>query len=157
MRSRYRAGLLEGITRQRARAMRINQTNAEKLLWSRLRRRSIGDMRFRRQPPLYGFITDFCCLERRLVIELDGDSHAEQPDYDAWRTERLVQRGFRVLRFFNEEVKNNLEGVIEAIWQAVQAPPPLPSPVSNNGGGNQKKYQSLKPGDDRFMHLAQRA
>ena len=58
------------------------------------------------------------------MVELDGDSHAEQPEYDAWRTERLVQRGYRVVRFFNDEVQNNLEGVIEAIWQAVQSPPP---------------------------------
>jgi len=99
MHSRYRAGPLKGITRQRARAMQINQTNTEKLLWSKLRRKSIGDMRFRRQHPLYGFITDFCCLERRLVVELDGDSHAEQPDYDAWRTERLVQPGFESCAF----------------------------------------------------------
>jgi very-short-patch-repair endonuclease len=138
MRSRYKGGLLEGIARDRARQMRANQTSAEKLLWSKLRRKSIGNARFRRQHPLYGFITDFCCVEHRLVIELDGDSHAEQSQYGAWRTDKLVQRGFRVIRFFNDEVQNNLEGVIEAIWQAMQTPPPLPSPVSNNGGGDQK-------------------
>ena len=138
MRSRYKGGLLEGIARDRAREMRSNQTSAERLLWAKLRRKSMGNARFRRQHPLYGFITDFCCLERRLVVELDGDSHAEQPEYDAWRTERLTERGFRVLRFFNDDVQNNLDGVMDAIWQAVQAPPPLPSPVSNNGGGDQR-------------------
>jgi very-short-patch-repair endonuclease len=136
MRSRYKCGLLEGITRERAREMRTNQTSAEKLLWSYLHRKNISGSRFRRQHPLYGFIVDFCCIQHRLVVELDGDSHAEQLEYDAWRTGRLVQRGFRVLRFFNDEVQNNLDGVIEAIWQAMQTPPPSSSPVSNNGGGD---------------------
>jgi very-short-patch-repair endonuclease len=128
VRSRFRRGLLEGVTRQRAREMRKNLTAAEKLLWARLRRRNIG-VRFRRQYPLLGFFPDFCCIERRLVVEIDGDSHAERSQYDTWRSEQLAQRGFRVLRFFNDEVQNNLEGVMEAIWQAVQTPPPLPSPM----------------------------
>jgi leucyl-tRNA synthetase len=83
---RYKGGLLEGIARDRAREMRTNQTNTEKLLWSKLRRKNI-DAKFRRQHPLFGFIVDFCCLEHRLVVELDGDSHAETVAYDAWRTE----------------------------------------------------------------------
>jgi crossover junction endodeoxyribonuclease RuvC len=118
MRTRYKGGLLEGIARDRAREMRANQTNTEKLLWSKLRRKNINT-RFRRQYPLYGFIVDFCCIEHRLVIELDGDSHAETVGYDAWRTEKLKERGYRVLRFFNDEVQKNLDGVVEAIWQAV--------------------------------------
>jgi very-short-patch-repair endonuclease len=130
---------LEGITRERAREMRTNQTSAEKLLWSHLRRKNISGSKFRRQHPLYGFIGDFCCIQHRLVVELDGDSHAEQPDYDAWRTERLVQCAFRVLRFFNEEVKNNLDGVIEAIWQAVQAPLLYPPPCQTTGEGSGNK------------------
>jgi hypothetical protein len=91
------------------------------------------------------------------VIELDGDSHAETVEYDARRTEKLKKRGYRVLRFFNDEVQNNLDGVVEAIWQAVQTPPPLPSPVSNNGGGDEKLSPSLELGHDGFMHPAQRA
>jgi very-short-patch-repair endonuclease len=138
MRSRYKGGLLEGIARDHARQMRANQTNAERLLWFRLRRKNIN-ARFRRQHLLYGFIVDFCCIEHHLVIELAGDSHAETVAYDAWRTEQLSKRGFRVLRFFNEEVQNNLEGVIEAIWQAMQTTPPSPSPVSDNGGGDESK------------------
>jgi very-short-patch-repair endonuclease len=123
MRSRFRRGLLEGVTRQRAREMRKNPTAAEKLLWTRLRRYNLG-VRFRRQYPILGFFPDFCCIERHLVIEIDGDSHAERSQYDTWRSEKLAQRGFRVLRFFNDEVQNNLDGVMEAIWQAIQAPPP---------------------------------
>ncbi|MBV8055007.1 MAG: endonuclease domain-containing protein [Deltaproteobacteria bacterium] len=126
MRSRFRRGLLEGVTRQRAREMRKSLTAAKKLLWARLRRRYIG-LKFRRQYPLLGFFPDFCCLERRLIVEIDGDSHAERPQYDAWRSEQLAQRGFRVLRFFNDEVQNNLDGVIEAIYEAMQAPADTPS------------------------------
>jgi very-short-patch-repair endonuclease len=126
MRSRYRRGLLEGITRERAREMRKNPTAPERVLWARLRRQRLG-ARFRRQYPLLGFFPDFCCVERRLVIEIDGDSHAEQPQYDAWRTEKLAERGFRVLRFFNDEVQTNLEGVVEAIYEAVRASSATPS------------------------------
>jgi very-short-patch-repair endonuclease len=129
------AWMLEGVMRQRARAA-YKSAHAEMLLWSKLRRRNIGRAKFRRQHSLYGFIIDFCCIERRLVIELDGDSRAERTEYDAWRTEKLTQRGFRVLRFFNDEIRTNLGGVMEAIWQALQTPPPSPSPVSNNGGGD---------------------
>src|SRR2546425_581567 len=60
--------------------------------------------------------SDFCCLEKRIVIEVDGDSHAERSGYDAWRTQKLAGRGFRVLRFFNDELRNN-EGVMEAIYE----------------------------------------
>ena len=154
MRSRYRHGLLDGIARQRARGMRHEATMAERKLWSHLRRKSIGGARFRRQHPLFGFIADFCCAEARLVVELDGDSHAESEGYDRWRTGLLNQRGYRVVRFLNQEVIENIDGVIEKIWeeihtappessaasessggQEIQTPPPRSSPVSNNGGG----------------------
>jgi very-short-patch-repair endonuclease len=137
MRSRYRRGLLEGVIRQRAREMRTNPASAEKLLWSKLRRRNIGSAKFRRQHPLYGCIVDFCCIEHRLVIEVDGDSHAERAGYDAWRTEQLGEHGFRVLRFFNDEIHHNLSGVMEAIWQAVQTPPSLTLPCVKQRGRGQ--------------------
>ena len=124
MRSRYRRGLLEQSARQRARAMRKNPTPAEALLWARLRRHNLAGIKFRRQHPLLGFFPDFCCVQHRLVIELDGDSHGEQTAYDGWRSEQLAAHGFRVLRFSNEDVRNNLEGVLEVIWLTVQAPPP---------------------------------
>jgi|SRR5579875_1227690 very-short-patch-repair endonuclease len=138
MRSRYRGGLLEGNARARAREMRSHPTSAEGLIWSRLRRRNVAGAKFRRQYPLLGFIADFCCVEHKLVIELDGDSHGDREAYDAWRTEKLAARGFRVLRFSNEEVRQNLDGVLEVIWGAVKAPPPSPSPMSNNGGGERE-------------------
>ena len=123
MRSRYRRGLLEGVTRQRARELRKNPTAAEKLLWARLRRQHLG-VRFRRQYPILGFFPDFCCLERGLIIEIDRDSHPERSQYDAWRTERLAPHGFQVLRFFNDEIRTNLDGVMETIWRALRSPPP---------------------------------
>ncbi len=139
MRSRYRRGLLDGIAREHAREMRRGPTAAEKLLWAELRRKNIGGARFRRQHPLFGFIPDFCCVECRIIIELDGDSHADSVEYDAWRTGKLARRGFRVLRFRNDEVKDDLEGVMKRIGKAIrrqrQTPPPASSPVSKNGGG----------------------
>jgi very-short-patch-repair endonuclease len=99
VRSRYRRGLLEGIIQQRARELYTNQAHAEKLPWSKLRRRNIGSAQFQRQHLLYGFIVDFCCIKQRLVIEVNGDSHAEMAAYDAWRAEQLGRREFRVLRF----------------------------------------------------------
>ena len=152
-RGRYKRGLLEGVTRQRSREMRKNLMAAENLLWSRLRRRNIG-VEFRRQYPILGFSPDFCCIEKRIVIVLDGDSHAGRTAYDAWRSEKLAGRGFRVLRFFNDEVQTSLGGVwrrftrpcrhplphrarSHAAWdEKIQAPPPLPSPMWNNGGGD---------------------
>ncbi len=135
MRSRYRHGLLDGIARERAREMRREATVAERKLWSHMRRKSIGGVRFRRQYPLFGFIADFYCAEARIVVELDGDSHAEREDYDRWRSRELNRRGYRVVRFLNQEVIENIEGVIEKIWEELKAPPPQSSPVSNNGGG----------------------
>jgi len=135
MRSRYRRGLLDGIARERAREMRREATAGERKLWSHLRRKSIGGVRFRRQHPLFGFIADFCCAEARIVVELDGDSHAARADYDRWRTRELNRRGYRVVRFLNQEVIENIEGVIEKIWEEIQAPPPRSSPVAKNGGG----------------------
>ena len=123
-RTRHRRGLLEGIALRRAREMRRAPTGAEAILWARLRRKAIKGARFRRQAPLYGFIVDFCCLESKLVIELDGDAHAGRESFDCWRSDKLRARGFRVMRFMNSDVTENLEGVMQAISQALAAPPP---------------------------------
>lgn len=105
----------------------------------KLRRKSIGGVNFRRQHPLYGYIVDFCCPERKLIIELDGAGHAEADSikHDARRTALLESKGYRVLRFWNLDVSTNLEGVLEEIYGAVKkaAPPPRSSPMSKNGGG----------------------
>ncbi len=87
-----------------AHEMRVNQTNTEKLLWSKLRRENIK-ARFRRQHPLYGFIVDSCCVEHRLVIELDGDSHAETVEYDAWRTEKMKEAAIECFAFLTTKFR----------------------------------------------------
>ena len=96
-------------------------TDTERLLWRELRSRQLAAHKFRRQQPLGQYIVDFVCLEKRLVIEIDGGQHAEpdQAAYDAERTAWLEQNGFRVLRFWDHEVLTNVVAVWEAILQAI--------------------------------------
>ena len=112
---------------ENARALRKNQTDTERWLWQKLRNRQLLNLKFRRQVPIGNYIVDFVCLELKLIIELDGSQHIEQADYDARRTAYLEQLGFRVIRFWNNEVLNNGEGVLERIYQ-VAHPHPNPSP-----------------------------
>jgi very-short-patch-repair endonuclease len=104
---------------ERARNLRRNQTEAEQRLWNALRDRQLDGAKFRRQVPLPPYFGDFVCFERKLVVELDGGQHAEREDYDETRTKTLEQRGYRILRFWNNEVMGNLEGVIETIRTAL--------------------------------------
>ena len=107
--------------KERARRLRREATPEETLLWSRLRGEQLG-VKFRRQQPLGFYIADFVCFECALVIELDGGQHAEETAraYDAVRTEYLEGREFRVLRFWNNEISGNLEGVLFRILEAIQ-------------------------------------
>ncbi|WP_336778919.1 endonuclease domain-containing protein [Pantoea sp. USHLN256] len=89
---------------QRCRELRNNMTSAEWKLWSLLRARQCGGMRFRRQYAVGTYILDFACIEKRLAIELDGSQHAENVRYDNRRTHELNRHGWRVLRFWNNEV-----------------------------------------------------
>jgi very-short-patch-repair endonuclease len=100
-----------------ARDLRQQMTDAERFLWSRLRRRFLGT-KFRRQVPLGPFIVDFACMRRKLVIEVDGGQHLESVA-DAARDRWLAENGFQVLRFWNHEVLQNLEGVLERIAMEV--------------------------------------
>ncbi|MGD0947202.1 MAG: DUF559 domain-containing protein [Candidatus Binatia bacterium] len=110
---------------KRARDLRRTLTPAEQRLWQRLRCGQLGGCGFRRQYPVGPFIVDFFCPAVKLVIEVDGGSHTEQPEYDAERTRWLnEQKAYRVIRFTNEEVQHNIEAVVEAIGAAVKAPPP---------------------------------
>jgi len=90
-------------------------TRAEAVLWRYLRNWHIGGLRFRRQHPIGRYIADFCCVERRLVIELDGLSHEERDAYDAARSADLAARGYGVLRFLNDDVLRDPEAVVLAI------------------------------------------
>ena len=117
------------LERKLQRVLRKNMTEAEHMLWRDLRRGQIDGYKFRRQHPFGDYILDFVCLEAKLVIELDGSQHAEFQEKDGCRTADLERAGFKVLRFWNNEVLHELEVVKESIWQALQTPPPSqPSP-----------------------------
>ena len=96
-------------------SLRKTQTNAESHLWYHLRNRHLDGFKFRRQHILQGYIVDFVCLEKKLIIELDGSQHATQQEYDSQRTLELKKDGFKVLRFWNNEVLDNVEGVWNVI------------------------------------------
>ena len=96
-----------------ARRLRRTQTDAEKKLWSRLRDRQLCDVKLRRQHPIGPYVTDFCCLEIGVVIELDGGQHAIRALEDQKRALYLRQRGYCVLRFWNNEVLANTDAVME--------------------------------------------
>ena len=105
-----------------ARKLRREQTPAERTLWRQLSNRKVMDSKFRRQHPIEGYIVDFVCLERGLVVELDGGQHnySQAVEADDERTRRLEKAGFRVLRFWNNDVEGNLAGVLESIAQALE-------------------------------------
>ena len=126
--TRFRNALLNGVLLSRSRQMRSEPTDAERKLWAQLRRSSLG-VKFKRQYAVRGYIVDFCCPERRLIIELDGGQHAETLAYDERRSNLLAQDGFRVLRFWNSDVVENIQGVLESIMDALQTPSPPPSPI----------------------------
>lgn len=100
-----------------ARALRRTMTSAEKILWEELRGRRLNGYKFRRQHPVGGFIVDFYCPLKKLVIEVDGQVHDTQQEYDESRCDHLHTYGYRVLRFRNEEVTKNLPEVLDTIRQ----------------------------------------
>lgn len=99
----------------KAKKLRKNLTLAEKKLWSHLRNRQLDGLKFRRQVPLGNYIVDFICFERKLVIEVDGGQHSQNINYDLQRTKWFEDKGFRVIRFWNNEVLKNIDEVKEAI------------------------------------------
>jgi very-short-patch-repair endonuclease len=107
-------------THRQAKALRKSQTDAEAILWSRLRNRQMAGRKFRRQVPLLGYIADFASLDAKLIIELDGSQHAEQVEKDDARTRQLEAAGFLVLRFWNADVFTNLDGVLDAIHRVLK-------------------------------------
>ena len=115
-----------------ARKLRRDATDAERILWRALRESALS-WNFRRQHPIGRHIADFACPEQKLVIEIDGGQHALQQDEDAARTAALGRLGYRVLRFWNNEVMENCAGVLEAICRACESPPPHPDPLRPQG------------------------
>ncbi len=107
-----------------ARDLRTRQTDAENLLWGLLRNRRLLGLKFRRQFPLSPYILDFYCHEASLAVELDGGQHAEQQQYDQQRTTHLENQGITVLRFWNNEVLQQTESVLEKIYLTLEAQAP---------------------------------
>ena len=121
------------MSKQSARALRKRLTDAERLLWRHLWNRELDGWKFRRQYPVASFIVDFICLEKNLVIEVDGGPHAENEEQDIQRSEYLNRMGYRVFRFWNNQVMQETEGVLEAILAILantdqNSPSPQPSP-----------------------------
>ena len=114
--------------RLQARALRRGTTDAERALWSRLRRRQLGGFRFRRQHPIDRYIADFVCPEARLIIELDGAHHLRQFEADGERTADLERRGYRVIRFWNHDVLLQMDRVLSVILEALTREQPHPNP-----------------------------
>jgi very-short-patch-repair endonuclease len=104
----------------RARRLRNAGTDAERRLWCFLRRQQLAGHKFRRQYPLAGYIVDFVCVSTRLVVELDGGQHLDALVYDQRRTEALQREGYRVLRFWNDDVLLRTEDVVGEIFRVLE-------------------------------------
>jgi very-short-patch-repair endonuclease len=128
-----------------ARRLRRDVTDAEQKLWRQLKRLSLAQSHFRRQATVGPFFADFACHEARLIIEVDGGQHNEAPRAaaDAARTAYLTSQGYRVLRFWNNDVLENIDGVLTAIDEALTATaPPTPDPSPPQAGGGERKPQA---------------
>jgi very-short-patch-repair endonuclease len=105
-------------TKHKAIQLRRSSTPAEVKLWSRIRNEQLGNS-FRRQHAIGNYIVDFCAPRKKLIIELDGSQHLEQQQYDEERTKYFEARGYRVLRFWNNDVMNNTDNVLKVIWDTL--------------------------------------
>ncbi len=118
----------------RARTLRRAASDAENALWQQLRGRRLKGFKFRRQVTVEPYIVDFVCLEAKLIVEVDGGQHADQASYDERRTAVLESRGYRVMRFWNHDVLNEVHSVQERILNALlETPSPHPSPGGRGG------------------------
>lgn len=124
---------------EQARVLRRNQTDAERRLWGYLRDRRLDGWKFRRQHPVGVYVIDLYCAEAKLVIEVDGGQHDFDGfrEKDAERTSYLENQGLKVIRFWNNEVMENIMGVLEAIREAL-GPSPQPSPRERGEGDGQR-------------------
>ncbi|HSY85483.1 MAG TPA: endonuclease domain-containing protein [Verrucomicrobiae bacterium] len=107
------------MTTARAQLLRKRMTDAERRLWSKLRMRQVEGFRFRRQAPVGPYVVDFICLELKLIVEVDGGQHA-MPRADAKRTAWLESEGYRVIRFWNNDVLKNTEAVLQSLYEALK-------------------------------------
>lgn len=121
--------------KNRARALRRNMTDAERLLWTSLRDRQLGGWKFRRQHPIEPFVVDFVCVERKLIIEVDGGQHAKRVQEDMKRSDCLRNKGYKVLRFWNNQVLQETDAVLDTILAALDDDTHSPQPSPPNFGG----------------------
>jgi very-short-patch-repair endonuclease len=121
-------------------ALRKRPTDAEQLLWSRLRMKQMQGLKFRRQQPIDNYIVDFVCFENRIIIEVDGGQHAAENNKDIKRDTYLQRNGFKVLRFWNNEVLRKIDGVLEVIRENCLSHPPL-NPLPSREGKITKRKQ----------------
>jgi very-short-patch-repair endonuclease len=128
-----------------ARRLRRNQTDAERVLWLRLRDRRLAGWKFKRQVPIDRYIVDFFCADGKLIIEIDGGQHEQRRERDGNRTAALEAMGYLVLRFWNNEVLQNTSGVLETILSTMSQPrpdPPHPTPLPS---GEREPTESVAP------------
>jgi len=121
-----------------AKGLRKNSTDAERLLWKHLKAKQLLGLKFRRQEQIGHYIADFVCYEAALIVEVDGGQHNVNPGSDEARSQWLCAQGFKVLRFWNNEVLTNIAGVLEVIQGACLGrlpipPSPQPSPIKGEG------------------------
>ena len=145
-------------TTRKARELRHNTTPAENLLWKHLRKTQVQKYKFTRQHPIGPYFVDFCCRWARLVVELDGGHHATQQEFDTDRQQYLEAQGYRVIRFWNNEVFENLEGVLFRIVEALEATDvplaatgihPHPNPLFAPGGHSSLGARASSAGHTR--------
>ncbi|WP_035970664.1 endonuclease domain-containing protein [Bradyrhizobium sp. WSM3983] len=138
------------IQRHRAKRLRREMTRAETLLWRYLKADRLAGLAFRRQTPMGHYIADFVAHSCKLIVELDGESHdfEERIRHDERRDQWFASRGYRVLRFTNDDVMKNLEGVVLSIVEAAEQAAPLSLTLPRKGGGNPTASASLTSDTD---------
>jgi very-short-patch-repair endonuclease len=123
---------LPTVTLERSRRLRSDMTDAERALWTHLRGSRLDGLKFRRQHPIPPYIVDFCCIEKRLIVELDGSQHDAQTD--AVRTRSLESRGWRMVRFWDNDLLLHIEAVADEIWRQAHVPTLTPTPLPAGEG-----------------------
>lgn len=127
-----------------AKSLRSNQTDAEQKPWYHLRAHRFMGRKFKRQKPIGRYVVDFVCVEEKLIIELDGGQHAENVEYDRVRDSWLRNEGYTVLRFWNNEMMNEMEGVLERIRLALIQDTLSPSPSDETTSHSTKHDKSVQ-------------
>jgi very-short-patch-repair endonuclease len=121
-----------------AKHLRKRSTDTESVLWKQLRAKRFEGLKWRRQEPIGKYIVDFVCYEKRIIVECDGSQHFVQKDKNSTRDEWLRARGYKVLRFWDNEILQNLSIVLDVIWKvSLDHPPPNPLPSMEGGKENQ--------------------